>query len=589
MSYRGPLQDESKTTLSGSTTPVPAVLTSSSKVAQPKPRPWWRRPKALAWVLILLAAVAVGIALGVYYGLRNRVPNDGKHHKALKLPSGDLAADIFGLRETGAFLSTSDDYKQKIFTWYGETLTLQDNADPNGLDIVIDHTDVQQVMDGFGAGFTDSSCWLLYQLKQSNASDYNKVMDYFFNRRTGFSTIRVPIAASDYSAQGIYTYAEYNASASQTRATQVSPLAAFSINKTREYILPVLRDARSRRPDLKIMMSAWTPPAWMKTNNSTNGGQLIWGQESLLAEYLARTVDAFAEAGVAPDSLTIQNEPTKGTDSYPTNWMSAATQALVAAALRTQLRDRGHGNVKIFAHDDNWNQWLIAVDAIMANASAFDGIAWHCYGGDASGIDNAFAALNASAKTLETHLTECTTTDDRDNQWYSTQYWLQNNFFASINRGTRSIMTWNIVLDKKSKPYIENAPCHDCLGTFTVTSPDNFIDPSLWVGNAQFLTTFHFAAATANLTEFGGGAATRVTASKGTQNPSSASQLSCLSGISAFSAPWNGTSLTNSTEKRIGLVVQNDCQSKVSANIGIDGRRLQYKFAGGVTTLLFNV
>lgn len=522
------------------------------------------------------------VSLGVYFGLKSQQP------KVLSLPSENLTANITGMREQGAFLTSSSDYDPKIFSWSPDNLGLESSKTSlEGVDIAINTSNVQQAMDGFGAGFTDSSCWLLAQLKQSNLTEYDRIMDYFFNNRTGMSTIRVPIAATDYSAQGVYTFAEYNATSNSSSAS-TSPLASFNITRAQPYILPVLRDARTRRPDLKIMMSAWSPPAWMKTSNSTNGGQLLWGQEPLLAEYLARTVDAFAKAGVRPDSLTIQNEPTKGFISYPSNWMSAAQQGLVAGSLREQMRTLGYSSVKIFAHDDNWSQWQVAVDTLKANSSAFDGLAWHCYEGNATEIDNTLAALNATTTSLEAHLTECTTTDDRDNQWYSTQYWLQRNLFASINRGVRSVITWNVVLDKKNKPYIDGAPCQDCLGTFTLTSPDNSIKPFVWTGNAQYIVTYHFAAATANLTRLGGGAAYRVDAVMGTQNPSLGSKLSCLSGMSAFAAPWNGTALSSSAEKRVGLVVQNDCGSKVTATIGVDGRRGHYKFDGGLTTLIFN-
>lgn len=519
--------------------------------------------------------------LGAYYGIKNRVPNDGHQHKPLKLPSMGLATDAEGMREAGSFYTSSDSYKPKVFSWSDDGGVDLDatTSDLNGVDIVVNTSAVAQPMDGFGAAFTDSSCWLLFQLKQSNATNYEAVMDYFFNNRTGFSSIRVPIGSSDYSAQGIYTFADTNA----TITGGNSSLANFTIQDTRAYILPVLQDAVNRRPDLKIMLSTWTPPAWMKTSNNTNGGQLLYGQEPLYAEYLAKSYQALVRAGVTATSLTIQNEPTRGTETYPSSWLSASSEAAVAASLRTQLATLGY-HPKIFVHDDNFSGWSRAVDAIKANTS--DGVAWHCYNGNASQIDDFNAAT--AGMSHEAHLTECTTTDDSDNQWWSTKYWLSNFLFPTINRGVRSFMAWNIVLDKKSKPYIENAPCENCQGAFTLTSPDNFMDPAMWAGNAQFIVTYHFAAATANLTRLGGGAAYRVAADAGTQMPSlGTAGLGCLSGISTFAAPWNGTNLATSSQKRIGMVVQNDC-SRRTAMISVDGRRGTFKFSSGLTTLIFN-
>lgn len=493
-----------------------------------------------------------------------------------------LAADVEGMRESGSFYTSSDSYKPKIFSWSedgGVSLDAGPASDLNGVDLVINTSAVAQPMDGFGAAFTDSSCWLLFRLKQSNATNYEAVMDYFFSNRTGFSSIRVPIGASDYSAQGIYTFADTNATITGSN----SSLANFTIQDTRAYILPVLLDAVARRPDLKIMLSTWTPPAWMKTSNNTNGGQLLYGQEPLLAQYLAESYQALAKAGVKATSFTIQNEPTRGTETYPSSWLSASSEAAVASSLRTQLSTMGYAP-KIFVHDDNFSGWSRAADAIKANTS--DGVAWHCYNGNASQIDDFNAAVGGLSH--EAHLTECTTTDDSSNQWWSTKYWLDNFLFPTINRGVRSFMAWNIVLDKQSKPYIQNAPCDNCQGVFTLTSPDQFMDPAMWAGNAQFIVTYHFAAAAANLTRVGGGASYRVAADLGTQSPSLGTGIaSCLTGFSAFAAPWNGTDLTTSSEKRIGLVVQNDC-SKKTATISVDGRRGTFKFGSGLTTVVFN-
>lgn len=555
-------------------------------------RPWWRRPVPLIWTLLVVGVIVIVVVVGAVVGTKDK--SDDVHTRALNLPSQGLGQDMAGMRTPGSFYTSSSDYSaiDHVFEWHVGSVTSDPSGDVTNADIVINTTQVYQVMDGFGAAFTDSSCWLLQQLKQKNASEYEAIMDYFFSERTGMSTIRVPIGSSDYSAQGVYTFAADNSSqvalATNYQYGNISnPLASFSINRTQDYILPVLRDAVKRRPDLKIMFTAWTPPPWMKTSNQTNGGQLIGGTESLYAQYLAESVDAFAKAGVHGTSMSVQNEPLKGFEGYPSNWMSAQSQNAVALSLKSQLRAMGHTSMKILAHDDNWDGWQSALTSIQTNTSVFDGIAWHCYDGSASEMDNFYGALNQSSTTgpLEGHLTECTTTDGSRNQWWSTQFWLRDFYFAPINRGIRSIMTWNVVLDSESKPYIDGAPCLNCQGTFELSSPENFMDPPIKAINAQFITTFHFAAATSNLTRFGGGPSYRVDMRNGTQ-PQLGSKLGCLSQYAAFAAPWNGTDLTATGERRLSLVVQNDCSSKVSAVLNIDGRKGSFAFSSGLTTLV---
>ena len=49
----------------------------------------------------------------------------------------------------------------------------------------------------------------------------------------------------------------------------------FSIAHDEREILPLLRQARRAEPDLKVMGTPWSPPAWMKTNNSLVGGRFM--------------------------------------------------------------------------------------------------------------------------------------------------------------------------------------------------------------------------------------------------------------------------------------------------------------------------
>lgn len=585
----------------------------ANEKASPRGAASSRRGKVWCWAILLVAVVALALGLGLHFGLKNRTPNDGRHRKELKLPSMGLATDSQGMSETGSFYTSSDYSNSRILQWSEGGFNLQDANDGDSVDLTINLDETHQPMEGFGAAFTDSSCWLLNQLRGNNGSDYDVIMDYFFNNRTGMSAIRIPIGASDYSAQGEYTYAETNgstldpaassSSVYQLNATYSQALSSFTLNSTQEYIMPVLKDAIRRNPAMRIWMSAWSPPAWMKTSNDTNGGQLLGGTEALYAEYLTRTVVSYSRAGVRPTTLTIQNEPSRGTEGYPSNWMSPQQQAVVAAFLRIKLNQVGFNDVQIFGLDDNWSGFQSAVDQLAFNAtsstnsdvaSGLTGIAWHCYNGSPNDLDtfNGLVASNAAIanKTIPQHLTECTTTDNSDNQWYSIKFWLNNMFFGMVNRDVRSVITWNVVLDRKSKPYIKTAPCHDCLGTFTISSPDAFQDPSLTAWNVQSTLVYHFASATSDLTRLGGGQAHRVGGN--TLLPSASKRVAgCISEFSAFAAPWNGTDLANSRDKRVGLVVQNDCSGDVSVNIGVtDGQRNQrgtFKFKGGLTTLVF--
>ena len=96
------------------------------------------------------------------------------------------------------------------------------------------------------------------------------------------------------------------------------------------------------RSELKVWASPWSPPVWMKTNNSIGGGSLKWdpGILSSYATYLARWVESYRAAGMNVYGLVPQNEPNI-TNTYPTClWTAAPLHEFIGDYLGPTLRDR---------------------------------------------------------------------------------------------------------------------------------------------------------------------------------------------------------------------------------------------------------
>jgi glucuronoarabinoxylan endo-1,4-beta-xylanase len=92
----------------------------------------------------------------------------------------------------------------------------------------------------------------------------------------------------------------------------------------------VVQEARTRNPSLKILNSAWTPPAYLKSNNDTNSvpspGTLkkdandpnnnapYYYVYNAYANWWADSIAAFESNGIHTDYMSIQNEPDWETD-----------------------------------------------------------------------------------------------------------------------------------------------------------------------------------------------------------------------------------------------------------------------------------
>jgi glucosylceramidase len=91
---------------------------------------------------------------------------------------------------------------------------------------------------GFGGAFTEATCYMFNQLEPSAREQL--FHELFHPSEMGLSTGRVCVGSSDYSTK-VYSHDDGEADPELTR---------FSIDPDREYILPMLRQARQVNPDL---------------------------------------------------------------------------------------------------------------------------------------------------------------------------------------------------------------------------------------------------------------------------------------------------------------------------------------------------
>src|ERR1700736_2144431 len=129
-------------------------------------------------------------------------------------------------------------------------------------DVTVDPTKTAQTILGFGAAFTDASCFTLSRLSDSDRANLLHTM--FGQDQHALSMGRIPIGASDYSTAA-YSYDDGAAD---------PDLKRFNIDHDRDYIVPTLRSALTANPDLFLFASPWSPRGWMKYSNSMLGGNI---------------------------------------------------------------------------------------------------------------------------------------------------------------------------------------------------------------------------------------------------------------------------------------------------------------------------
>jgi glucosylceramidase len=338
----------------------------------------------------------------------------------------------------------------------------------------IDETQRSQTMDGFGAAMTEGSAWLLEEKLPPALRDVT--MERLFSPASGagLSFVRLPIGATDLS-RSQYTYDDLPTGQSDATLTH------FSIAHDEADVLPAMREALRLNPEITVMATPWSAPAWMKSPETLDGGRLRDDQLAVYAAYLTKSVEAFARAGVPVRFLSAQNEPLNETHNYPGTLMPAAQQArLIGQYLGPDLRRAGLPT-QLLAYDHNWDhpEYPIAVMSDPAAAPFVAGAALHCYGGDVTGQD----AVAERFPNKGIWLTECSGgLWQREDPLFSTAHLL----IDATRHGAKAVALWAIALDTEHNPH--TGGCDKCRGLITV---DLHATPATVSYNGDFYALAH--------------------------------------------------------------------------------------------------
>ena len=127
----------------------------------------------------------------------------------------------------------------------------------------------------------------------------------------------------------------------------------------------------------KVMATVWSPPAWMKTNNSiANGGYLKTAMYQAFADYLTAYVLQYkARFGVNIYGVSIANEPNKIVSYGSSQWTAQSIHDFILNNLGPTFQ-KNNVTAKIMVPESpGWNMSLASTTFDDPNAAAFVGVA----------------------------------------------------------------------------------------------------------------------------------------------------------------------------------------------------------------------
>lgn len=156
-----------------------------------------------------------------------------------------------------------------------------------------------QTMVGFGGAFTESAAYNLSRVDKSVREQ--AIKDYFDPiDGLGYTMGRVSIHSCDFSLNS-YTYIEEGD----------KDLKTFDIGRDLLLVVPLIKDAEKiANRSIDLLASPWSPPAFMKDNNSMlRGGHLLPEFFDSWAKYYVKFIEEYRKQGLSMWGITVQNEP----------------------------------------------------------------------------------------------------------------------------------------------------------------------------------------------------------------------------------------------------------------------------------------
>jgi glucosylceramidase len=232
-----------------------------------------------------------------------------------------------------------------------------------------------QTFQGFGGMFTEAGGYCLKQVGEPVAEKI--IEDLFGENGLQYSCGRVHLGSCDASLSN-YSHVD---------DPHDTEMTGFSLERDRKYLIPMIKKAQavSKRP-LSLMVSPWSPPAFMKTNGERNhGGKLKPEYREFWARYICRFIKEYREAGIEFSMLTLQNEA-NATQTWDSCIYSAEEEReYLRNYLAPELKKQGLGHIQILIWDHNKERALErALETIKDNEmkEIVSGVAVHWYSGD---------------------------------------------------------------------------------------------------------------------------------------------------------------------------------------------------------------
>lgn len=300
-----------------------------------------------------------------------------------------------------------------------------------------------QVFEGFGGALTEAAGYVYHQMNQEHRDEM--LREYFTTDGMGYRMARIPIDSCDFSL-GHYEAVEDPAD---------ETFRSFQFKRVEQNILPLLNDAQKAHGGrLEIMLTPWSPPAYMKINGDRNhGGELKQEYKKTWAEYICRYIKEYKNRGYLVKRISLQNEPKADQTWDSCVYTTSQEKEFLRDYMYPALQANDLGDIEVFIWDHNKERAYERACGIIDETTRHmvSGIAFHWYSGDHF---EALGMIRDKFPDKKLILSEACIEYSK----FASDDYLKNaqkyahDMIGNMNHGMNGFYDWNIVLDEAGGP-----------------------------------------------------------------------------------------------------------------------------------------
>jgi glucosylceramidase len=358
--------------------------------------------------------------------------------------------------EISAWITQPD--RSVLFEQQSDTLNFRNQRSGRTPAIVVDDRTAYQLMDGFGFALTGGSAELLMKM---NPTVREKVLKEMFGTgatEMGFSYIRLTIGASDLNSF-VYSYNDL-----PEGETDYS-LEKFELGQDKKDIIPVMKEILAQNPDIKIMASPWSAPAWMKEVYNVRGGHLRKECYGVYALYFVKYIQEMKKEGIPIDAITIQNEPLNSRNTPSMPWVREEQEEFLSLHLIPALNKVGlHTKLILFDHNLDRIDYPLALLQNPVISEYADGSGFHHY----MGHMDAMTTLHLARPDKNLYFTEQMVIENPESEEIAIASQVKRMIIDVSRNWSKNVILWNLAADPLNDPHTDHGGCPMCQGAITI-------------------------------------------------------------------------------------------------------------------------